>query len=156
MIYSYRRRWCFIHAPRTGGTRLTEALQSLAPEAVADVLWLKHASRAELPEPARRLRCFTLTRPIDTVRRSFYRQTVDWYLSRRPETVATVQWHEYAARVAGLTWEEFDRSDLFPRSLDRWTEGLDAVFRYEDRPWPEIAAFCRVDPGRLAGLMQAT
>ena len=144
-----------IHVPRTAGTRLTAVLQELAPEAVADVFWLKHASRAELPDRVQRLRTFCLVRPIDVVRRSFYQHTVKWYISRQPDTIATVQWLEYAARVAGMTWEEFDRGrDLFPRDLTRWTDGADTTFDYEASPWDAVARYCKVPPARLAAAMR--
>lgn len=153
MIYSISHDFVFLHCPRTSGTAITKALSILVEDAVIDDV-TKHAIYAELPVALQRLNAFTVLRPLDEVRRSYYRHVVHWY-AQDADTVLSTRWFlRHAERIVSMTLEEYLASDEPPLTVEGYAHGCQAVFQYHESPYQQIANFCRVHQGKFQALME--
>lgn len=152
MIYSLERDFCFIHCPRTSGTAISKALSILVPDAVYDEP-RKHWLHSQLPVTLKSLRAFTVLRPLQEVRVSYYRFITKWIREADPEYPATVWLVRHADRLAKMTIEEYLKSNEPPVDVDVFADGCHRVFQYHDSPYHEIAEFCGVVPVEFVTLV---
>lgn len=153
MIYSIENDFCFLHCPRTSGTALSKSLQVLVPDAKMCIL-KKHCVYSELPRAIQGLRAFTISRPLLEVRTSYHRYLTKWYRENADGQMATRWLLEHAQRISQMSLEEYLNSGEPPVSVDGYSHGCSAVFRYHDDPYDKIAEFCRVDARKLRLLME--
>jgi hypothetical protein len=153
MIYSIENDFVFLHCPRTSGTALSRSLSVLVGDAVySDVK--KHIVWDELPRSLKKLRSFTISRPLEEVRTSYYRYITKWYRDSLNGAMATRWLIEHAGRMSNMTLDEYLASDEPPVSVDGYSHGCDKVFLFHDKPYHKIAEFCGVDPQKLTALME--
>jgi hypothetical protein len=152
MIYSIENDFVFLHCPRTSGTAISKALSVLIPDAQFDLL-RKHCVYEELPKPLKALRAFTVLRPLRDVRQSYFRHVQKWYRENANGAMSTRWLLEHAQRLGQMSLEQYLASDEPPCSVDGYSHGCDAVFEFGQKPYADIAQFCRVDPKQFCALM---
>lgn len=153
MIYSIENNFVFLHCPRTSGTALSSSLQVLVPDAVLDIP-RKHIVWSELPKAIQTLRAFTILRPIEEVRPSYYRHVTNWYKSQSGREISTLWLLQHAQRMSSMTLDEYLKSEEPPVSVDGYADGCSKVFQFHERPYREIAEFCGINPDHLVSLME--
>lgn len=153
MIYSLENNFVFIHCPRTSGTAIRKSLRILVPDAVEISGGMKHSPITDLPFQLRELRSFTVWRSPGDIRRSYYRHIVNWYRNAGDHEPSTKWLAEHAVRVASMTEAEYMESREPPLNTDGYSSGVGTVFRFDLRPYREIASFCGVDKSDFESLM---
>jgi len=170
MIYSLKHRFVFIHIPRTGGTSITRALlRATYPDAVVDMLELKHAGAEEIRRMVGRDwgDCYRFC----TVRSPWEIAASDYRLIRQSARGLRWdsglhqmrRWIEHVRHVATLDFGQFVEMFYLTRATARvrpggfWPTycqdrfgrelGVEAI-RFEDLSarWPEIVARCNLKP----------
>lgn len=154
MIYSINHNFIFIHCPRTSGTSLSLALKLLVKDAVYNDLEGKHKQLNELPFVLSQLRSFTIYRPYNEIRTSYYHHIIKVYNNLTNNDLVTKWFLEHAKRIANMSLKDYLLSNEEPINTDIYKLGVDQVFEYHKNPYNEIAKFCNVDPVKLIGLMK--
>jgi len=153
MIYSIKNDFVFLHCPRPSGTALSKSLQVLVPDAVFDNI-LKHIVWDELPEALKTLRAFTISRPLEDVRQSYFKHITQWYATSSDLTLSTRWLLEHAKRLSVMTPEQYLNSSEPPTTVNGYLLGCQQVFKFDDYSYRDIAEFCRVEPKKLIALME--
>ncbi len=124
MIYNLKRRFVFVHIPRTSGTSMTKALCILFPDSFVGRYKLKHyrargIKRELLPQWQRYFRFSVIRSPWDIIesdwRHTHYNPLVG--ASDRPPNIAP-WWFDHVHEVAAMTFDQFvQRKYLDPKGL---------------------------------------
>lgn len=152
MIYSIKNNFLFLHCPRTSGTAISKSLAILVPDAKSDLM-KKHGTHDEISSELKSLRAFTVLRPLEEVRTSYYYYLRKWYSQEADNQLSTRWLIEHAQRISTMSLREYLASNEPPVSVDGYSRGCSAVFQYHEQPYDSIAEFCGVNSIHFRNLM---